>query len=125
MLTACEQDLPRKLSARVCDIYHCCVYSETPDDGQRHCPTDVEFYSKNKFEKLVHLVGFIIRTLEGVVGMSMGKISDVNMWSPLTQISFNLTALKMGNARDTSGIRRFLILFFSNKFVDSALCRQY
>jgi len=23
---------------------------------------DVEFYSKNKFEKLVHLVGFIIRT---------------------------------------------------------------
>ena len=73
----------------------------------------------------MHLVGFIIRTLEGVVGMSMGKISDVNMWSPLTQISFNLTALKIGNARVTSGIRRFLILFFSNKFVDSALCRQY
>jgi len=23
---------------------------------------NVEFYSKNKFEKLVHLVGFIIRT---------------------------------------------------------------
>jgi len=23
---------------------------------------DVEFYSKNKFEKLVHLVGFIIRS---------------------------------------------------------------
>jgi hypothetical protein len=39
------------------------VYSEkTPDDGQRNCPKHVEFYSKNKFEKLVHLVGFIIRT---------------------------------------------------------------
>jgi len=25
------------------------------------CPKHVEFYSKNKFEKLVHLVGFIIR----------------------------------------------------------------
>ena len=38
------------------------MYSEkTPDDGQRNCPRHVEFYSKNKFEKLVHLVGFIIR----------------------------------------------------------------
>ena len=34
---------------------------ETTDDGQRNCPKHVEFYSKNKFEKLVHLVGFIIR----------------------------------------------------------------
>ena len=32
----------------------------TPDDGKRNCPKHVEFYSKNKFEKLVHLVGFII-----------------------------------------------------------------
>ena len=42
--------------------HHCCVYSEkTPDDGQRNCPKHVEFYSKNKFEKLVHLIGFIVR----------------------------------------------------------------
>ena len=39
-----------------------CVQWKTPDDGQRNCPKYVEFYSKNKFEKLVHLVGFIIRT---------------------------------------------------------------
>jgi len=26
-----------------------------------YCPKQVESYSKNKFEKLVHLVGFIIR----------------------------------------------------------------
>ena len=38
------------------------MHSEkTPDDGQRNCPKHVEFYSKNIFEKLVHLVGFIIR----------------------------------------------------------------
>jgi len=38
------------------------VYSEkTPDDGQRNCPKHVELYSKNKFEKLEHLFGFIIR----------------------------------------------------------------
>jgi len=38
-----------------------CVKCKTPDDGQRNCPKHVEFYSKNKFEKLVCLVGFIIR----------------------------------------------------------------
>jgi hypothetical protein len=40
-----------------------CVQYKTPDDGQRNCPKHVEFYSKNKFEKLMHLVGFIIRIL--------------------------------------------------------------
>jgi len=34
---------------------------KTPDDGHRNWPKHVVFYSKNKFEKLVHLVGFIIR----------------------------------------------------------------
>ena len=38
-----------------------CVQWKTPDDGQRNCPKHVEFYSKNKFVKLVHVVGFIIR----------------------------------------------------------------
>jgi hypothetical protein len=38
------------------------VYSEkTPDDGQKNCPKHVELYSKNKLEKLVHVVGFNIR----------------------------------------------------------------
>jgi len=51
-----------KLSANLYDIYHCCVFSEkTPDDGQSNCLKHVGFYSKNKFEKLVHLVGIIIR----------------------------------------------------------------
>jgi len=37
-----------------------CVQWKTPDDGQRNCSKHVEFHSKNKFEKLMHLVGFII-----------------------------------------------------------------
>jgi len=37
------------------------VQWETPDDGQRNCPKHVEFYSKNKIEELVHLVGFVMR----------------------------------------------------------------
>jgi len=34
----------------VCTVKNSC-------DGQRNCPKHVEFYSKNKFEKLVHLLG--------------------------------------------------------------------
>jgi len=42
---------------------YCHVYSTyTPDDRQKTSPKHVEFYSKNKFEKLVHVVGFIIST---------------------------------------------------------------
>jgi hypothetical protein len=33
----------------------------TPDDGLRNCAKYAEFNFKNKFAKLVHLVGFIIR----------------------------------------------------------------
>jgi hypothetical protein len=45
------------------DIYHCSVYKEkkTPEDGQRNCTKNVELYPKNKFEKLLYLVSFIIR----------------------------------------------------------------
>jgi len=38
-----------------------CVQCWTPDDGQRDCLKHVEFHSKNKFLKLVHLIGFVIR----------------------------------------------------------------
>ena len=37
-----------------------CVKWKTPGDVQSNCPKHVEFYSKNKFEKLVHLIGFVI-----------------------------------------------------------------
>jgi len=46
----------------------CMTYSfaactvKIPDDGQRNCPRHVEFYSKNKLEKLVHPVVFIMRS---------------------------------------------------------------
>jgi len=36
-----------------------CAQWKTPDDGQRNCPKHVEFHSKNKYEKSVHLVGLI------------------------------------------------------------------
>ena len=69
LLTACEQDQdavpPWSCSQAVSKtVWHrplLRVQWRTPDDGKRNCPKHVEFHSKNKFEKLVHLVGFIIR----------------------------------------------------------------
>jgi len=55
-------DSLRAVSTPVGHIQLLCVQWKTPDDGQRNCPKHVEFYSKNKSEKSVHLVGFIIGT---------------------------------------------------------------
>jgi hypothetical protein len=54
LLTACAQD--QDGTSRSCS-------QTTPDDGQKICLKHVEFYSKNKFEKLVHLFGIIVRKL--------------------------------------------------------------
>jgi len=55
-----------------------CVQWKTPDDGQRNCLKHVEFYSKNKFEKLVHLVGFIYKNRRIVSKCSVSK-SDTKL----------------------------------------------
>jgi hypothetical protein len=66
MQTACEQigmehlDPAHKLEAKLWHTPLLCVQLKTPDGGQRNCPKHVVFHSKNEFEKLVHLVGFII-----------------------------------------------------------------
>ena len=70
-ITACEQDqdgtavpswsCSQDVSKLLWHTPLLCVQWKTPDDGHRNCPKHVEFYSNNKFEKLVHLVGFIIR----------------------------------------------------------------
>jgi hypothetical protein len=59
-----QPDPARKPATNLYDTYHCWVYNElTPDDGQRHCPKHAEFHAKNKFAKLVHLVGLIVKKL--------------------------------------------------------------
>jgi len=54
-----------------------CVQRWSPDDGQRKCPKHVEFYSKNKFEKLVHLIGFMISTYHDARSSERQKASVV------------------------------------------------
>jgi hypothetical protein len=64
-----------------------CVQWKTLDDGLRNCPKHVEFHSKNKFEKLVHLVGFIIginRNSFEVQFVSCSKHSLSRLWKPVS-----------------------------------------
>ena len=71
MLTAWERDqdgtavpfwsCSKAVYKHVWHIPLLCVQWRTPHDGQRNCPKHTEFHSKNKFEKSVHLVDFIIR----------------------------------------------------------------
>jgi hypothetical protein len=54
-----------------------CVQYYIPDDGQRNCPKHVEFYSKNKSEMSVHLVGFIIRIYHDARSSECLKLSTI------------------------------------------------
>ena len=59
---------------------YCCVYSEKiPDDEQRNCPKRVEFYSKNKFEKSMHHVGFIVRIYHGALSPELQKKKSMRL----------------------------------------------
>jgi hypothetical protein len=84
----------RKLSVNLYDIYHCCVQWKPPEDGQKNCPKHVEFYSKNKFEKLMHLVGFILwiqyrnELFSGMLN-SVPFLHGLRFWDTLLHISQN------------------------------------
>jgi len=73
LLTSREQDqtgtswsCSRAVSKAAWHISLLCLQWKIPDDGQRNCPKHADFHSKNKFEKLVHLIGFIIRNSSNV-----------------------------------------------------------
>jgi len=61
LLKASEQDQHGTSLSCVTYTIVVCTVKKLPDDGQKNCPKHVKFYSKNKFQKLVHLVGFIIK----------------------------------------------------------------
>jgi len=85
-----------------------CVQWKTPDDGQRNCPKHVEFHSKNKFEKSVHLVGFIIRNLTRCT-VTWTSNSFVSSWYPYQcldptwcQMQYNTTQQYMHSWKSVS-----------------------
>jgi hypothetical protein len=64
-----------------------CLQWKTLDDGQRNCPKHVEFHSKNKFEELVHLIGFIIRN---VSWCTVTWTSNTDEYQPASQWTYKL-----------------------------------
>jgi len=75
LLTAREQDQDvtswsclQAVSKPVWHIPLLCVQWKTHVDGKRNCPKHVEFHSRNKFEELMYLVGFIIKKINTMHG---------------------------------------------------------
>ena len=68
------------------------VQWKSPDDGQRNCPKHVEFQSKNKFERSVCLLGFIIRNLTRCTviwtSAKVSHISPYNASQPLVKFPY-------------------------------------
>jgi hypothetical protein len=69
------------LESCVCDIYVALLSVQwITRDGQRNCRKHVEFHFQNKFEKLVYLVGFIIRkfvTMHGHMNVKKPHFSRI------------------------------------------------
>ena len=91
------------LSYRFADIYHCCVCNKKLMMVDRNCSKHVEFYSKNKFEKLLQLVPLgrprlrwvdNIRTDLQEVGCGymdwIGLAQDRDRWRTLVSAVMNL-----------------------------------
>ena len=57
-------DPARKLSSNLYDVYHCCVHSGQLLMMDRGTVRNCRVSFQNTFQKLVHLVGFIIRKKE-------------------------------------------------------------
>jgi hypothetical protein len=63
----------------------------TPGDGQRNCLKHVEFHFENKFEKLLHLVGFVIRKFVTMHGHMNVKFCDIlRLIDPLSHLGMNI-----------------------------------
>ena len=70
-----------------------CIQWKTPDDGQWNCPKHVDFHSKNKFEKLVPLVGFVIREV------GHWNVSYVYVWTTDIESLYNCAVHKFTKAQ--------------------------
>jgi len=94
--TEFSPDPARKLSPKpVWHIPLLCIQWKTPGDGQRNCPKHVEFYSENKFEKIVHVVGFIIRIYHDARSRERQNwlISAQELWRCLAKIRITVGVL--------------------------------
>jgi hypothetical protein len=62
------------------------VQWKTADDGHRNCPKHVKFHFKNKFEILMHLVGFIVGKVAEMLFVFWLAILSCYIWSSLNRV---------------------------------------
>jgi hypothetical protein len=91
------------------------VQWKTADDEQRNCPKHVEFHSKNKFEKLVHLVGFIIRICHDAQSQEHKKKRQNN-----NTVTTNLISERVMTTHYANSIPYMLPFIISIDWMDSA-----
>ena len=101
-----------KLSANLHDMYHCCVRSEKLLMKDRGTVRNMQsFIYKNKFEKLVRLVGFIIEFIKMHGPLNVKILSKVEIISFLTYTSaYQLTCTEQ-RAPDNGVVQRSLPKF--------------
>jgi len=75
----------------------------TSDDGHRNCPKHIEFHSINKFEKLVHLVGFTTRIFRTLITNKKRTNIPINERTKFVKIS---TLQTDGNSSLKNKLRR-------------------
>jgi hypothetical protein len=86
-----------------------CVQRKTPDDGQRDCPKHVDFHSKNKFEKLVHIVGFIIRNLSRCTVTWTSNYADL--------LAFIVSYFNLGVRSQASPCEVYILFFYHRRYI--------
>jgi hypothetical protein len=90
----------RKLSTNLYDIYHRWVYSEWILMMDRGTVRNIQiFFSKIKFEKLVHLVGFIIRKFVTMHGHMSVKYVHTCIYIHIQKIYFFIFYLRSCKGR--------------------------
>ena len=124
--TACEQDqdgtavpswsCSQAVSKPVWHVPLLYVQWKTPDDGQRYCPKHVEFYSTNKFEKLVHLVGFVIRIFHDVARSAERQ----NLFLLYAILGFTTVNYLYGSLEAAAGLEIQLWRGFNNRLTKTS-----
>jgi len=88
-----------------------CVQWKIPDDGQSNCLTHVEFYSLNKFEKLVHLVGFIVWIYHDARSSECRSPPNSNNLSPLEVRHLEVRHLEVRHPRCVGSITKTFVYY--------------
>jgi hypothetical protein len=73
------------------------VYS---DDGQKNCPKHKEFHFQNKFEKLLHLIVFIIRILVCVLHSLSQTVSSLSRTAGSSIARYILISISLDLGRE-------------------------